>query len=390
MYTGDVAKKRTLYPTAKPYKGFPLTPRADGRFVKRINGNLLTFGRRGEWRVALDEYLAIARAAHAGRPVQASAPTNVTVRQLVNRYLAVRLEDVGSGDLHLRTYADYRSILLTFGRFIGPATPATELGTAHVDRYAAHLRDKVKAGPRRFNAARAHIRAFLRYAFDAGWIVAFPMGVGFKRAGRMREVRKNKLIAPHHLRILIEAAEGQLRAMILLGINCAFGNTDCATLPRSAVDLDAALIRFPRPKTGIPRTVPLWSETVTALREVMRARPTDALVFRTRHGSPWVRTTMGSNGKPVPKDSLAQAFAVLLKSVCSIADKATLRDLYKGVGFYALRVTHRTIGDDARDPHASMRIMGHSFPGMNDVYVQEIGIARLAAVTDYVRAKVLG
>jgi hypothetical protein len=45
--------------------------------------------------------------------------------------------------------------------------------------------------------------------------------------------------------------------MFLLAINCGFGNDDCDRLPRSAVDLDAAIIDFPRPNTGIPRRCPL-------------------------------------------------------------------------------------------------------------------------------------
>jgi len=36
-------------------------------------------------------------------------------------------------------------------------------------------------------------------------------------------------------------------AMVLLGINAGFGNVDCATLPLSALDLDAGIIDFPTP-----------------------------------------------------------------------------------------------------------------------------------------------
>ncbi|MBN9121682.1 MAG: hypothetical protein J0I06_21510 [Planctomycetes bacterium] len=40
-----------------------------------------------------------------------------------------------------------------------------------------------------------------------------------------------------------------LKAMILLGINCGFGNEDCGTLPLSALDLSAEWIDYPRPNT---------------------------------------------------------------------------------------------------------------------------------------------
>jgi hypothetical protein len=51
--------------------------------------------------------------------------------------------------------------------------------------------------------------------------------------------------------------------MILLGINGGMGNSDCANLPLRAVDLDAGMIDFPRPKTGIARRCPLWPDTRT-------------------------------------------------------------------------------------------------------------------------------
>jgi integrase len=71
---------------------------------------------------------------------------------------------------------------------------------------------------------------------------------------------------------MIDAAGVSLKAMLLLGIDCGFGNSDCASLPLSALDLDGGWITYPRPKTGIERRCPLWPETVAALREVLARR----------------------------------------------------------------------------------------------------------------------
>lgn len=386
-----MGKQRRQYPTAKPYPTYPLTPRGDGRFTKRIIGNLHTFGRSGDWRQALDEYLTVARQLHAGHKVsapRAQLAHGVTLRQLIGRYLDARKADMNDGHLHPRTWADYRNILLAFGRFTGPALPATELSTEHVDRWAAHLRH-MKTGPRRFNAARAHLFAFLRHCFAAPWLVSFPLGVGFKRApkGKIRAVRKSRLVEPRHVRILIDAADPQLRAMILLGLNGGFGNTDCATLPRAAVDFDNGVIKYGRTKTGIARTVPLWDETRDALAVVFKRRADDDLVFRTRHGNPWVRTTFNKNGKPVPKDSISQAFADLLESVCDLLARQTLRDLYKGVGFYALRHTFITYANEVRDSDARRHIMGRKLAGLDDDYVESFFLPRLKVVTDHVRTR---
>ncbi len=69
---------------------------------------------------------------------------------------------------------------------------------------------------------------------------------------------------------MIDAAEQPLKAMVLLGINCAFGNSDCGQLPHAALDLVGGWCTFPRPKTGIHRRCPLWPEIVQAVR-----RPSD-------------------------------------------------------------------------------------------------------------------
>ncbi len=72
---------------------------------------------------------------------------------------------------------------------------------------------------------------------------------------------------------MLEAARPELKAMILLGINCGLGNHGCGALPIAALDLDGGWLDFPRPKTGEPRRCPLWSETIQALRESLSMQP---------------------------------------------------------------------------------------------------------------------
>jgi len=191
---------------------------------------------------------------------------------------------------------------------------------------------------------------------------------------------------------MIQAAEPPLQAMILIGINGGFGNTDCASLPVKAVDFDRAVIEFDRPKTGIERVVPLWPETLEALHQTIDKRPTAAnteaakLVFLTVFGKPWVReivhrSTDSSIEKVVPLDAIGHEFS---KLISRLAIKR------KGVGFYALRHTFRTWADEVRDQHAIHRIMGHTIPGMSGIYVEEISLDRLRAVVNHVRSKLFG
>ena len=53
--------------------------------------------------------------------------------------------------------------------------------------------------------------------------------------------------------------------MILLATNCGFGNNDCGTLPKSALDLEAGWVDYLRPKTAV--------ETGTVVFSLVRRYP---------------------------------------------------------------------------------------------------------------------
>jgi integrase len=170
-----------------------------------------------------------------------------------------------------------------------------------------------------------------------------------------------------------------MRAMVLLGANCAFGAADISALLLSAVDWSRGWVNFPRPKTGVPRRCPLWPETVAALRQVVETRPEpkesaeESLAFLTTHGRRWVRL----NQTGTPNDEIGKSFAKLLKAL----------DLKRpGLSFYGLRHGFRTVGDESGDQIATNAIMGHVDDSMADLYRERISDARLQAVVDHVRA----
>jgi hypothetical protein len=61
--------------------------------------------------------------------------------------------------------------------------------------------------------------------------------------------------------------------MILLAINCGYGNADVGTLPLSAVNLAGGWVNYPRPKAAIDRRAKLWPETIAALKAAIAGRP---------------------------------------------------------------------------------------------------------------------
>jgi integrase len=190
------------------------------------------------------------------------------------------------------------------------------------------------------------------------------------------------MLEASQLRRLLDAAGVPFKAMILLGVNCGFGNHDIATLPLSALDLEGGWMDFPRPKTGIPRRCPLWPQTVAALREAVAKRPApkdreDAgLVFLQRSGRRWVRHTESSR-----TDHLTVVFRGLLQT-CGLHRA--------GFGFYSLRHIFRTVADAARDPVAIDLIMGHADPSMGAHYRLRVEDERLQAVAEHVHRWLFG
>jgi integrase len=364
---------------AKPNPAFPLYAHAAGYWAKKIRGKVHYFGPWADPDGALDKYNREKEDLHAGRKPR-SDPDGLTVKDLANQFLAAKRSLVDSGELKQRSWDDYKAAVELVGNAFGPRRLVADIGP---DDFA-DLRKKLakKWGPVTLGNVIQRVRVAFKFAFDND-LIDRPVryGQSFKRPSRktvrIDRARKGpKLFAAEEIRRLLDAAPVHVRAMILLGINCGFGNAECGNLPLSAVDLDAGRIDYPRPKTGIPRRCPLWPETVGALREALAKRPApkdpanNSLVFVTKYGLPWA--------KDATDQTLAKEFGKLLRKL-GINGR-------KGLGFYTLRHTFRTVADETKDQPAVDFVMGHESPHMSSVYRESISNERLSAVTDYVSA----
>jgi integrase len=365
---------------AKPYADFPMYAHASGQWAKKIRGKLYYFGVWADPDAALKAYLEQKNDLHAGRKPRPD-PAAVTVKDVANDFLNAKQALVDNGELSPRTWADYKLVCDMVVAHLGKSRLAEDVGP---DDFAA-LRIKVakRWGPQRLGSKLIqYTRCLFKHALDAGLIDrAVRFGPGFKRPSKkvLRQNRADagpKLFTAEDIRRLIDAGGPAMRAMILLGANCGFGNADCGELPLSAVDLDSAVIDYPRPKTGVQRRCPLWPETVAALRDALSKRhepksEEDAgLFFVTKYGYGWCKDT---STNPV-----SQEMGKLLKKLC-INER-------KGLGFYTLRHTFRTVADEAKDQPATDFIMGHEVPHMSSVYRETISDGRLRAVVNHVRA----
>ena len=382
----------------KPYPGFPLTAHPNGQWCKKIRSKIRFFGVWADPMAALEHYNRQAADLHAGRqPRPSDSGETPTVKDLANSYLASQQEKADRELIALSSFRDCLSAIQRFVRFVGKNRRWDDLRPADFRRYRMHLYGHY--GVCAIDRLITLVRSLFKHAYEND-LIERPIKYGAqfnkpsakeKRRNRGQRDRKNgkRLFTPDQIRLMLEGSQGPLRAMILLGINGGFGNTDCAELPIAAVNWEGCVIDYKRPKTSVQRMVPVWPETMVALRSVLaeRVKPKDPvhepLVFLTFYGNPWKKDTVkGTRDGEVPRivrhDAVSAEFNKLL---------VRLGLKRPGLGFYALRHTFRTWADETRDQHAIHRIMGHAIPGMSGIYVEEIELDRLHAVVDHVRKK---
>jgi integrase len=370
----------------KPYPDFPLFPHATRRWAKKIRGKLHYFGSWNDPNAALKKYQDQRDDLQAGRTPRVS-DDGLTIRNLANRFLTSKQNLVNTDELTQRTFNDYyitcERLISEFGR----NRLVTDLASDDFERLRASL--SKSRGPVALGNEVQRARTVFKFAFDAGLIITpVRFGPSFRKPNKktMRKARYAngpRMFEADELRQIIAAADMPLHAMMLLGINGGLGQADLAAMPIAAADLGGAVLEYPRQKTGIPRRIPLWPETVAALRAALQTRPKPKLevdrrlVFITKYGYRWVRTN--ENGTSI--DSVGWEFRKLLQR---------LELKRPRISFYALRHTFETIGGAAKDQIAVDRIMGHARDDMASVDGERIDDARLRAVVEHVRGWLFG
>jgi len=340
---------------------FPITLHPTRQYCKKIKGKLYYFG--ADKQQALERYLEQAAYLHAGKPPKSMpAADQLSIKTLCNLYLDHQESRTAIGEIKLRHVLDQISLLKGFARFVGPHRLVSDISTVDLQN---HRRKLIKAGksPNTINNRLAAVKAMYNWALDNELIDHSPRLKAVKKITLRKQ--EKPVFTTRQIQALLENACVQMRAMIWLGLNCGFGCTDCAELKWENLDLENSRVRFPRGKTGIDRNLPLWPETVDAIRKVPRR---GELVFYTRIGNPWVRTVRSKEKDGTEKytkdDAVTKAFSKLMK-------KAGIK-VPKGVGFYTLRRTAATIAAHSGDPFALQKLLGHADVKMASTYVQNI------------------
>jgi integrase len=340
---------------------FPLTLHRTGQFCKKIRGRIYYFGT--DKREALQRYLEQAAFLHAGKAVRPTlSGDKMSAKTLCNSYLQHQDTRVSAGEIKARQLYDQTSLLRSFIKFIGPHREVSNIATIDLQNYRAKL-IREKKSPTTINNHTGTIKAMYHWAADNEIIISIPNLKAIKKIKPIKSTRP--IFASEQVHELLDCADTQMKAMIWLGLNCGFGCTDCAELLWANVDLNEGRINFPRGKTGIDRNLPLWPETIAALKALMKQ---NTRVFNTANGNPWVRTieTVPSNGglKRTKDNALSKSFAKLLKKAGITTEK--------GVGFYTLRRTAATWAARSGDPFAVQKLLGHADLKMASTYVQDV------------------
>lgn len=378
----------------KPYPEFPLFPHATKRWAKKILGRLYYFGPWNDPTGSLNKYLEQQNDLHAGRRPRQSGD-GLSVRDLCNQFLTNKRHLVDTRALSPRTFADYHKTCELVVDCFGRHTDVSDLRPTDFERLKMSL--PKSWGPMRLKKTIVMARSIFKYAMDQDLTdKLIKFGEQFrpptKKTVRIHRAKTGKrMFDAKQIHAMIEQAGPQVKAMILLAVNCGFGNNDIATLPKSAVDINTGWIQYPRPKTGVDRRCPLWPETIAALRPVMaetiqaKNENDRELVFLTAFGAPWVKVRAIANEDGTLKvntdDAISKEIAKITKAI-GISRR--------GMNFYAIRHTFRTVADEAKDQPAANLIMGHADDSMADIYRESISDERLRAVVATVRQWLFG
>jgi integrase len=367
----------------------PLFPHATGRWAKKIRGQLHYFG---YWSgpdgpnhdAALRSYNEQADALHSGRSPKTEPDGELNVKGLCNEFLNAKQAALDSNEIVPKTFGELKATADLLVKRFGKRRLVADLTPADFASLRQHMAKRW--GPVRLFNAISRVRCIFKFGYDNG-LLAVPVrfGTGFDRPSRKtlrleRARRGPKMFTADEVRRILAAAKPQHKAMILLAVNGGLGNSDLGQLPLDALDLEGGWLNYPRPKTGIGRRIPLWRETVQAIKDYLPHRPTpktpeaEKLAFVTLYGNPWYKRAAGM-GNP-----LSDVFRRLLDSLGINGNRC----------FYALRHVFETVGGGAKDQVAVNAIMGHADSTMSAVYREHVEDARLVAVVEHVRTWLFG
>lgn len=339
---------------------FPLTLHKTGQYCKKIRGKTCYFGT--DKQVAYQKYIGQASFLHLNQGNKPPIENGLSIKILCNMYLDYQESRVSSGEIKLRQFFDQTRLLRPYVKFCGANSLASNSSTFELQSYRKKLIQEAKAA----NTINNHIsavKAMFNWAQDNEVLGSFP---NLKAIKKITSSKTDKhIFSDVEIKKLLGFANNNMKAMILLGLNCGFGCTDCSELKWQNIDFESARVHFARTKTGVDRNLPLWQETMESLK---RLPIVSDFIFVTNQGNKYVRIVkkrcIDGTVKLLNYNSVSKEFSRLLKDTGIKTER--------GVGFYTLRRTAATLAARSGDPFAVQRLLGHADLKMASVYVQDV------------------
>ena len=211
---------------------------------------------------------------------------------MANHFLTSKRRLVDSGELKTSTFSEYHRTCERLVNIFDARRPVEDWRAEDFAQCRAKM--KKTLGPIELGKQLQIVRSIFKHDVESDLIKVPPRyGPDFKRPSRQqqRKVRASKpkrLFTAVQIHIILDAASPQMKAMMLLGVNCGLGNTDVSELPKSAINYRSKMLDWPWHKTWVERRCPLWPETIQAVKAAIKVRPhphddeDDGLLFITK------------------------------------------------------------------------------------------------------------
>lgn len=443
-------------PSSKPYPDFPLSYHVSGQWYKTIpaakahvRDGRVYFGRAkypDDWRAALALYekekdawergenaraiIAALQIESTGEVVPSRKPDGTpTLALLVRLFLDamdLRRHEVDEftrrPKLSTANYLHKKSVLKRLVDHFGADRDLVSISPEEWRQFKISLQRKHKLGPAAMNHHITFVRQMARWCWDNRKLTLLKEPVEFgqdfgRYADAQMEIHRQrqelahgvKIWTPANVQTILDACDPISRAMFLLSINCGFTSKDVAWLPFELIDWKReAIFFFPRPKTTRQRILPLWPETIEAIKLALEKRPAPKdgeelvwqcpvtlrqwkakdMLFITKFGRVWWRELADRETDPTASgknDAVTYRFKrEIFKDLGPDMNKP-------GKGFGTGRPTFRSAISDHPDREAKLWVMGHKQAGMDGHYLKatKAALDSIRQVVDLARERLL-
>ena len=301
--------------------------------------------------------------ARAGGEETLRAPS---VNDYFNQWLVTKTARNSKG-----TTTRYAVAVTDFLASLGSRTgkPLTSLTSADVERFLTYRTDKGLA-PQTVILDIKIIGAALNHARRQGIITTNPTEAVELPKGKSME---RGTFTPAEVKMLVNAAEGEWKTLILLAYFTGARLSDCCTMAWGDVDLGAATLTYTQGKTDEKVTMPLHPDLLAALNKLAGTDKPDVFIMpHTANLKSGGRKGLSETFKRIMRDAGLDAGKV---------KKAGVRQLSRRT-FHALRHSFNSAMANAGvSQEVRMKLTGHKTESVNRGYTHH-ELAPLRAAVD--------